>query len=155
MANAQRDVRLRTALRLRRPCSDRSSDDVYRFGIRKPVKSCGCSCIRADTSAFTGDALGHIQCRIQNAKLVIADLTKARPNVYLESGYALGCGVPVLFVARKGQEIHFDLVTHKCLFYRNIRDLRKKLRRTLQDLWDSESDIHATPPSSLARRRPR
>jgi hypothetical protein len=63
-------------------------DDVYHYGIQGAVNKSGALCERADLSAFTGDVLCWIRDRIRTASLVIADLTSANPNVYLEVGYA-------------------------------------------------------------------
>lgn len=112
--------------------------DVYRLGIEATAKRHGYACERADRAAFTGDVPEYIQNQIKKAKLVIADLTLARPNVYFEAGYALACGVPVLFVAQEGQHVHFDVSTQKCLFYRDICHLRKELGRMLRNLPDPD-----------------
>ena len=47
---------------------------------------------RADLATFTGDVMDWVRARISSANLVIADLTSANPNVYLEVGYAWGKG---------------------------------------------------------------
>jgi len=109
-------------------------EDVYEFGIYGPVRRCGYICERVDQAAFTGDILQRIRERIETADLVIAELSGARPNVYLEVGYAWGKGIPVIFVAREGEEPHFDVKPHRCLSYRTIRQLARDLERLLQGL---------------------
>jgi hypothetical protein len=115
-------------------------EDVYEFGIYNPVRSCGYICEKVDETSFTGDILQRIRQRIENAKLVIADLTEARPNVYLEVGYAWGRNVPVVFVARKGESLHFDVSTHRCLFYHSIRQLARDLETLLRGLGQTPPD---------------
>jgi hypothetical protein len=63
-------------------------DDYYHYGIQGAVRDAGFLCERADLSAFTGDVLRWVQDRIRTASLIVADLTDANPNVYLEVGYA-------------------------------------------------------------------
>ena len=112
-------------------------EDVYEFGIYGPVRRCGFICERVDQAAFTGDILQRIRQRIETADLVIADLSGARPNVYLEVGYAWGKGIPVVFVARDGQEPHFDVKAHRCLYYRTIKQLAGDLEKLIQGLHEA------------------
>ena len=100
---------------------DEEMEDVYEFGIREPVNASGCLCERCDHSIFTGDILDRIKKRIATATVVVADMTGANPNVYLEVGYAWGKEVPVLLVARKGEPLQFDVKTHKCVYYTTNR----------------------------------
>jgi len=109
-------------------------EDVYEFGIYAPVRRCGFICERVDRSAFTGDILERIRQRIETADLVIADLSGGRPNVYLEVGYAWGKGTEVVFVAREGEELHFDVRAHRCIYYKRIGQLARDLERLIRGL---------------------
>ena len=73
-------------------------DDVYHYGIQGAVRAAGFLCERADLSAFTGDVMQWVQDRIRSSSLLVADLTEANPNVYLEVGYAWGCEVPTVLL---------------------------------------------------------
>ena len=112
-------------------------EDVYEFGIYGPIRRCGFICERVDRAAFTGDILQRIRQRIETADLVIADLSGARPNVYLEVGYAWGKQIPVVFVARDGEEPHFDVKTHRCLYYRTIKQLARDLEKLILSLHEA------------------
>lgn len=103
------------------------SEDAYELVIYPVVRDLGYVCEHVGKAAFAGDVLERIRSRIASARFVIADLTHARPNVYLEVGFAWGCGVPVVFVAKEGQELHFDVSTHKCLYYKNHVHLKRQL----------------------------
>lgn len=107
-------------------------DDVYEFGIYGPVRRSGYICERVDDSSFTGDILERIRRRIETAELVIAELTAARPNVYLEVGYAWGKEIPVIFLARDGEEVHFDVAMHRCIRYKTIGNLARELEKLLK-----------------------
>jgi hypothetical protein len=113
---------------------DEAMQDVYEFGICEPVNAAGLLCERCDRSAFTGDVLERIRNRIATATVVVADMTGANANVYLEVGYAWGKGVRTLLIARSGQDLLFDVRTHRCLFYRSIADLRRQLADLLPGL---------------------
>jgi len=106
---------------------DEEMEDVFEFGIREPINAAGCLCERCDRSVFTGDVLDRIKKRIASAAVLVADMTGANPNVYLEVGYAWGKGVPTLLIAREGQELKFDVRSHRCIYYKNISHLRRQL----------------------------
>ena len=109
-------------------------DDTYHFGIQNVVRTAGFVCERADLAAFVGDVMQWIRNRIRTSSLVIADLTDANPNVYLEVGYAWGCGVPVVLLTQATTHLKFDVRGQKCLVYRNIRELEKLLCTELENL---------------------
>jgi hypothetical protein len=116
------------------PFSD-AFEDVYGFGIQGPVNAVGYLCERVDMAHFTGDILERIKTRIETAALVIADLTGANANVYLEVGYAWGKGRPVLLTLRgDATDLMFDVKGHRCLFYKNISDLCKQLTTELPQI---------------------
>jgi hypothetical protein len=108
--------------------------DIYEYGIERAVHAAGFLCERADTDAFTGEVLEWIKARIRGAALVVADLSMANPNVYLEVGYAWGCGITTVLVARKSEQLRFDVQGHKCLYYGRIGELEKALASELAGL---------------------
>lgn len=109
-------------------------EDVFHYGIQNAVNSVGWLCERADLSAFTGDVMHWVRKRIKTASLVIADLTGANPNVYLELGFAWGCGTPAVILAKDVQDLRFDVRGQRCLLYKTIKDLETKLSSELHDL---------------------
>ena len=109
-------------------------DDVFHYGIQSAVQSSGFICERADFSSFTGEAMAWVRQRISTASLVIADLTNANANVYLEVGYAWGRDRPTLLLARDESELLFDVRGNRCLFYKRIRDLEEALKNELNSL---------------------
>jgi hypothetical protein len=82
-------------------------------------------------AVFTGDVLSRIKERIETASLVIADITGGNANVYLEVGYAWGKDRPTLLVAKKGEDLKFDIQGQRCISYKNIADLAKSLGKDL------------------------
>jgi hypothetical protein len=109
-------------------------DDVYHYGIQEAVKKAGFLCERADLSAFTGDVMQWVRDRIRSATLVVADLTGANPNVYLEVGYAWGCEKPTVLLAKDRPPSEFDARGQRCLVYKRIQDLEISLSGELSNL---------------------
>jgi hypothetical protein len=109
--------------------------DVYEFGIYEPIRRCGYICERVDEPLFTGDILQRITNRISTAEFVVAELTGAKANVYLEVGYAWGKNIPVITLAREGEKLQFDVSTHRCIFYRTIGQLGRELEKLVREVY--------------------
>ena len=112
----------------------RPMDDVYYFGIEQPVHAMGYLCERVDQGAFTGHILDQIRERIDSATVVVADLTDANPNVYLEVGYAWGRGRPTILLVQDVKHLRFDVQSQRCLVYDRIIDLARLLTQELRRL---------------------
>jgi hypothetical protein len=109
-------------------------NDVFHYGINPPIRRAGYLCERIDLQSFTGDVVDRIKERIGRASLVIAEITGANANVYLEVGYAWGRNVRTVLVTRDTEDVRFDLKTQRCLIYRNIQDLEEQLDAELRVL---------------------
>ncbi|MET0399084.1 MAG: hypothetical protein ABW277_19985 [Longimicrobiaceae bacterium] len=106
-------------------------DDLFHYGIQGAVNSAGYLCERADLASFTGDVITWVKDRIETAALLVADLSTANPNVYLEVGYAWGKGVRTVLVAKDPGDLKFDVRGQRCLLYKNIQHLEDMLRKEL------------------------
>jgi hypothetical protein len=109
-------------------------EDAFHFGISSAVRQGGLLCERIDKQAFTGDVMGRLKERISSAALVVADLTDAKPNVFLEVGFAWGRDVPTVLLCKDGTPLEFDVQGQRCLFYKSIRDLERQLTDELKGL---------------------
>lgn len=109
-------------------------DDIFFYGIQHPIHQTGLLCERVDQTVYTGDVLVHIKTRIEQAKVVIAELTDASANVYLEVGYAWGRRIPTILLTQDSQALRFDIRNQRCLVYRRIKDLEEILLRELSEL---------------------
>jgi len=112
------------------PFADEMSD-VFHYGIQGAVNSAGLLAERADLSSFVGDVMEWVRSRISSANLVIADLTSANPNVYLEVGYAWGKSVPTVLLVKSSTDLRFDVLGQRCIVYSSIKDLEQKLAKEL------------------------
>ncbi|MBK9036297.1 MAG: hypothetical protein IPL61_34470 [Myxococcales bacterium] len=106
-------------------------DDVFHYGIARPVADAGLLCERVDQDTFSGLIIERIRERIDSARVVIADLSLANPNVYLEVGYAWGRGRPTILLVRDVKDLRFDVQGYRCLVYQNIRQLEQQLTAEL------------------------
>lgn len=122
------------------PFSD-EMNDIFHYGIQGAANAAGLLCERADLSVFTGDVVEWVKNRISSATLVIADLSSANPNVYLEVGYAWGCRVPTVLLARDLNDLKFDVKGQRCIMYKSIKELEAALSQELVEL----SKRHSSP----------
>ncbi len=113
---------------------DESMDDIYHYGIQGAVNKAGFLCERADLSSFTGDVMEWVKKRISQATFLIADLTNANPNVYLEVGYAWGLNKPTVLLVQNIDDLKFDIKGQRCLVYKKISELENKLCQELKNL---------------------
>lgn len=65
---------------------------------------------------------------VRDARLVVADLSHEKPNVYFELGYARGLGKTVITILKAGTVAHFDVHDWPYLEYIDSRPLERQLR---------------------------
>jgi len=105
--------------------------------IVRACKKLNLSASRVDELAGSGHILIRIVDAIEDGEFLIFDLTKEKPNVYYELGYAHGVGnrpEDIVLIAKKGAKVHFDIMPLRILFYTSSRDLEKKLGSELKKL---------------------
>jgi len=71
---------------------------------------------------------------IMKAQYVIVDLTNERPNVFFEAGFAHGLDKTLIYVARHGTVIHFDIKDYPIIAFRNMKELKDGLIKRFTSL---------------------
>ncbi len=71
---------------------------------------------------------------IKQARFVIADFTHQSDGVYYEAGYALGRGLPVIYMCRADDwdNLHFDVRPMQVLRYSSPEELQNALSLKIQ-----------------------
>jgi hypothetical protein len=108
--------------------------DAFHYGIRGAINKAGYLCERVDEAYFTGDIMEQVKRRIREAAFVVADLTSANPNVYLEIGYAWGIGQKTVLLIQDPEELKFDVQGQRCLVYDGIKELEELLQEELNNM---------------------
>lgn len=126
-------------------------DHVYETVIFPSIEAAGLRPVRIDKHNEGGLLKSEIEKNIENASIIIADLTNERPNCYLEIGYAMGLDKfkNLILTARgdhhfdhpkykkEGPKIHFDLSGYDIIFWDSEQldqfstTLVKKIKRRL------------------------
>lgn len=67
---------------------------------------------------------------IKRSKFIVAEFTGQKHGVYFEAGYALGLGIPVIWVCKKAnaEKLHFDIRQFNSIVWKDKRDLRERLK---------------------------
>ncbi len=80
-----------------------------REAIRQGVKDAGYHAIFIDEVQHNDFITPELLKYIRDSKFVVVDLTHKNNGAYLEEGYAMGIGKPVIQLCKKGEKLHFDI----------------------------------------------
>ena len=91
----------------------------YYESVFKPaIEKAGLTPIRADNDIFgTGKIIDQIWKGINNARVLIAELTSRNPNVYYELGMAHALKKPVVLISSNEEDVPFDLQHVRVIYY--------------------------------------
>ena len=108
-------------------------DDIYKLGIKETAKNLGIKAERVDEQLYSEGMLNRIYGQIDQADLIIADMTGRSANVFYEVGYAHAKNKLCLHLTRDASDIPFDLQHQRHIVYGNsINNLRKRLEENLE-----------------------
>jgi hypothetical protein len=89
-------------------------DEVFTQAVAPAVSAASAEAIRVPSNLCDGQQL---RLPLQDADLVIADLTGLNPNVMYQAGFALGLGRKVLFIAMHLENLPFDPAANPIIGY--------------------------------------
>ncbi|MBW2115438.1 MAG: hypothetical protein JRH04_11460 [Deltaproteobacteria bacterium] len=102
--------------------------------VKEAANICGVHAERIDEPQSNERITDRILESIQRTEYVIVDLTKSKPNVFFEAGYAHGIGKIPIYFARQGTKIEFDLKDYPVLFFRNLKELKESIEKRIRGL---------------------
>lgn len=90
----------------------------YQHIYEPAIVKAGLRPIRADTDIFgTGKIMDQIWSGINDAKVLLAELTRRNPNVFYELGLAHALKKPVVLVSSNEDDVPFDLQHIRVIYY--------------------------------------
>jgi hypothetical protein len=108
-------------------------DTFYRDVIQKQAEGAGFEVFRIDEKAGPGVIFQDIQREIEQAEVVIAEITPANPNVFYELGYAHALGKPTILLAQRGAQLPFDIRSFRVVFYNDTIGGKAEVERNLHN----------------------
>lgn len=88
----------------------RKHSDLFMTQIVEPaLKELALEVIRADEIETSGMITTSILEHIKKARLVVADLSMANPNVYYEIALRHACRLPIVQIRRQNEDLPFDI----------------------------------------------
>ncbi|HEX3067111.1 MAG TPA: hypothetical protein VHX14_00955 [Thermoanaerobaculia bacterium] len=107
--------------------------DVYELGIKPACEAAGATCQRVDEQIFLENMLERIYRQVEDADIVVAEMSGRSPNVFYEVGYAHGVRKSVILLTREAADIPFDLQHFPHIVYgQSIATLKRELERKVQ-----------------------
>lgn len=98
----------------------------------------GVSCLRADDIYDNRPIIEDIWRSINEAHIVISELTGRNPNVFYETGIAHTVGKEVILITQNMDDVPFDLRHLRCIVYeytpRGIQILETNLKNTIDNI---------------------
>lgn len=100
--------------------------------IKAAAQRVGMTAERAKDLKYDFRVTETILEKIDSARMVVADLTLERPNVYFELGYARGKGKTIVTLLKEGSKAHVDVRGWNYLEYIDSRPWRRTLLNGLK-----------------------
>lgn len=121
---------------------DEPGNTIYREVIQPVAESVDLDVVRIDEIDRPGIIFQEIQKNIENANVVIAEITAPNQNVFYEVGYAHALNKPTILLAQRHRELPFDIRSYRVIFYDDSiggkplieKTLRNHLRSILLDI---------------------
>ena len=101
--------------------------------IEPAIRAAGYEPLRIDSKQHNGKIDDEIMASIRASRFVVSDFTGNRGGVYYEAGFAHGLGLPVVFMCREGDDLHFDVRQYNCIFWKldALDEARERLKNRL------------------------
>ena len=102
--------------------------DKLREAIREGVKAVQYNPIFIDEVQHNDFITPELLKYIKDSKFVVVDLTHKNNGAYLEEGYAMGLGKPVIQLCKEGVQLHFDIAQKNTIIWTSEEEIPELLR---------------------------
>lgn len=114
---------------------EKDFDDLYKDVIKPQCDELGLQAVRADEYYTSSPIIQDIINEINEASIIICDVTMDNPNVFYELGYAHALQKPIILLADKAKREHlpFDISGYRTIFYSNTIAGKNKIEEDLRN----------------------
>jgi hypothetical protein len=113
---------------------DESQEDIFYYGIQHPIHAMGLLCERVVIKCITSQSETtkyHLE-RMEDAKIVVCDVSIVSPLLYFYLGYAMGKHIPTVLISKNTANRDFDENHYDTIQYSKIWELEERLRQWLK-----------------------
>ena len=108
---------------------DLSRRPIFDNGISPVEATTGFKMVRLDNVEHIERIDDRLLVEIRRSRFLVAEMTGHNRGVYFEAGYAMGLGLPVIWVCKDGEEkgLHFDTRQYNFILWKDEDDLKERL----------------------------
>lgn len=122
-----------------------NANKVFKYIIKPVCEACGFEAIRVDQLNDAGSITQAIIKYLEEAELVIADISGHNPNVFYEIGYRARTKKPIVHLKNKAESIPFDVNTIRTFEYAltdldSVEEVKERLIQTIHTFDYSENE---------------
>lgn len=113
---------------------DAAMDAAYANAIHPAIEAAGFRPYRIKDVEHNNKICDEILAEIRRSRFVVAEFSGNRGGVYFEAGFAMGLGLPVVWVVREEdlKAVHFDTNHFNHITWTTVDELRTKLQRRIE-----------------------
>lgn len=110
---------------------------VYDNGLARGISDAGFVSMLIPNKEHANRIDDEIIAEIRRSAFLVADFTGHRQNVYFETGFAIGLGLPVIWTCRKDYmgELHFDIRQYNSIDWESEAELAQRLQRRIEAMF--------------------
>ena len=117
-------------------CYKKRADKLFKYIIEQVCNGCGFKAIRVDQIKQSDLITQTIIDYLNNAELVIADMSSHNPNAFYEMGFRACTGRPMINLSEKGESIPFDISAIRAFEYdlsdlNSVDEVKRRLEQTI------------------------
>ena len=114
-----------------------NADKLYKYIIKPVCETCDFEAVRVDQLNDANSITQTIIELLDEADLVIADITEHNPNVFYEIGYRTRTKRPIIHLKAKSERLPFDINTIRTFEYDltdldSVEEIKERLTQTVK-----------------------
>lgn len=123
---------------------DSTQNEIWEKGIKPGIEgennpacqipATGYQAKRIDKEEHVNKICDEIIANIRKSRALVADFTGHRGGVYYEAGFAMGLGIPVIWLVNEKEKgnLHFDTRQYNHIIYKDAGELKKMLNNRIK-----------------------